>query len=344
MFCFVRCFRVLVAFVVAVVSTSVCRADEPKAGPLTFPKIHRGDSWAIAAPGSWESDPAIRPPMALKLRGEGRKGFPGLDGTLGQLRITLTITQFDSKAGPIPFIADAWKKNLAKNKAQRLEGEIQEDNIKIAGDVDAIRLWLTKTSLDKARWTYYRALIAADDERRVIVVVATVEFGWASREYIDDLKLMPLVEATVATLTLNDAGVDRRPLEESYRGFDWRATRAEHITLAANRMARGGHLTRANELYKEAIDVCDNLPAARQRLASLHLTARDPAFVRPEFAVKLAEKAVEQTGHLDIKSLDTLAMGYTKLRQRAKAAEVFKKALDANPASKVFLQRLSLYQ
>jgi len=336
--------RLWTVVVLTSVLASAALADEPKTGPLTFPKIHRGDGWAIAAPSSWESDPAIRPPMALKLRGEGRKGFPNLDGTLGELGITLTVTQLDSKAGPIPFIADAWKKNLAKVRGQRLEGEIQEETIPIADDIDAIRIWLTKTTPDKSRWTYYRTLIAADEKRRVIVVVATVEFGWASLKYIDDLKLMPLVEATVETLTLNDAGVDRRPLEASYRGFDWQASRAEHLTLAANRMARGGHLTRANELYKEAIEVCDNLPVARQRLANLHLAARDPAFVRPEFAVKLAEKAVEQTGYLDITSLDTLAMGYTKLRQRSKAAAVFKKALDADPANKVFLQRLSLYQ
>jgi len=334
----------LIALVLTAVGTSGALSQETKLRAPVSPKIHKGDGWSIAYPATWVIDENIRPPTALKLRGEGAKGFPSHDGTLQELVVGFRADRLDDKVGRIDVVADAWQRRLKANKQARVLGKISQQKVQLTGGTEAIELACQAISQDKTRISYYCATIAAGKDRRVVAVTGYVHFGRASRAFIAGTGLFKFLKAHVASVTVDGAEPDVKKLAGAYESFPWQATKALGMTLEGNRMLRQRNLAQASAEYRQALAVYDGVPAAHQKLAWLHLSSRDPKMLRPEFGLRHALIAVEQTGWLDLASLDALAMGYLKTRQPKKAAEVFRTALKKNPGNEQLQQRLELYR
>src|SRR5690606_39160375 len=65
------------------------------------PQVHKGDGWAIAAPGEWAAFNGLQPPAQLYLLGDGCEGIPIMDGTLGVLKAGLMVEAFPDRKGTL---------------------------------------------------------------------------------------------------------------------------------------------------------------------------------------------------------------------------------------------------
>jgi len=319
-------------------------AQNAKPAPLVSPTIHRGDGWAIAAPASWTVDRVIRPPTTLKLRGEGAKGFPRVDATLQPLKIGVRVDRYGDKVGRIDVVADSWRRGIQAEDDWRVLGKMSQRKVQLTGGVDAFELAVQKASTDGTRIAYYYAIVAAGEDRRAVVVTGSVHFGRAARLFIKKVGLFALVKAHVASVTVDGKEVDAKKLAPVYDSYQWRAAEGIERTLVANRLLRQRELVRASTMYRKALATCGDVSAAHQKLAWLHLSTRDPKLLDAEFGLKHALIAVQQTGWLDLPSLDTLALAYIKNRKSKQAAEVFRKAMQKDPDNESLRQRLDLYE
>src|SRR5688572_26978849 len=91
------------------------------------PRVHRGDDWGIAAPGSWGTLKGAPPPVTLYLIGDGREGVPMYDGILSALKAGLQVEVLADRK-------DSLKEHVAKDVKELKESgafePLQEPEVK----------------------------------------------------------------------------------------------------------------------------------------------------------------------------------------------------------------------
>ncbi len=334
----------LISLSLAVWCVSHASAQQPPARGPVLPKIHRGEGWAIAAPSPWTVDENILRPTVLKLRGEGTRGFARLDGTLAPLTIGLLVERHDPRAGDVQVVADVWKKRMQTGGTMQLVGQIIQREAQLTGSTAALLLIAKKESDDKSRIASYYGVVCADKSRNVVVVTGSLQCSSAARAFVGRSGMLSLLKAHVASVVVDGVDVDPKRLGPAYAKYDWRAADAIDLTCQANRLLERRNPTQAAAVLRSAISASDDVPAAHQRLAWLHVTATDPKLLRPEIALPHARRAVELTNWGDIRSLDALTLVYSKLGQRDQIADIFREALKRHPKDAIIRQRLSRYR
>lgn len=320
-----------------------CQGQAAEAA-VAAPQTYQGEGWAISVPSTWKRDTAIRPPAVLKLKSEGADGFPQLDGMLRPLVASIRVHVLPPEAGRVDIVVDHWKKYLQTLDGYALLGEIQTAEVSLAGGVSGTRVSaMLASKKDPAFLSLQQTVVAANKERKVIVVQGAIDYHRAAAQFLQSTGLGPLMLACVESLAVDEAPIDAAKLQAPYQRFRWRAADAIVKTLEADKLARANEATRAAALFGEALALSDEVTAAHQKLAWLLASARDPRVFSPVRALPHAEKAVAQTAMLDIESLDTLALCYLKTGQPKKAAELFRAALAKDPDNSALRERLSLY-
>jgi len=316
--------------------------QEDESGPLIGPKIWQGDGFQIATPASWKADLPVRLPTLLGVRGQGVDGFPKYDGVLEPLEVGIHVTRYSAQIGRIEFVAKAWKKKIENSRREPILGKVSQREIRLQGDVSAILLTVRVRKGDTRRRAYYHAVVTADSKGRVYLVLGYMNYDLASEAFLKKIKLEGMLIVHVESLTLNGQKLNARRLAPAYRAYAWGYDKAVQKTLFAIHLLRRNERTRAMSALVSAVESCPEMPAARQRLAWIYLSSRDPGMYRPKIGLRHAEKAVELTDYRDLSSVDTLALAYTKTGQRAKAARLLRQALERDPGNEKLRQRLSL--
>lgn len=320
--------------------TSSAAAQQNRQSPFE----HRGDMWTVAAPASWESDPAIRPPTVLRLRGHGRRGFPRYDGTLMRLKIGLDIERYGAEAGRIYVVADAWKRRVQLGYEDELLGDIKQEQVQLAGGVEGLQLLAEKKHEGGLRRSYDYMVVCAASNGQVVLVNGSVEYGRASRRFVNKTGLLQMVRATARSVTVDENQVDLAQLAKAYKSYAWPVDDAMDRALEGSHLLRGRNLQRAAPLLLESIEVYPGIASAHQKLAWLHSAARDPKMLKPQVALWHAQIAVALTDHLDLACLDSLALAYIKTGQKSKASQLFREALEKDPGNGTLRERLALYE
>ena len=312
--------------------------------PPVLPRLFVGQGWKLMAPASGQFDREVRPPVQMRLIGEGSTGFPNRDGTLRPLSINIEVHRLPPETGRIEVAAEAWVRHLKGLDALTIRGEIEQKPIQLVGGTPALLIVAKAVHKgDETLISYHHSVIAATGTKHVVIVHGALNYGLASHVFVNDTGLAGMLVTCVQSLAIDDNKPDEAAVNTAFRAFDWNWEPALGRATSGLESFRSRDLPRAVSAFGEAVRLCPSLSVAQQKLAWISISSGDPQLFRPREALQHAELAVKQTGMRELEALDTLALCYLKTGKAKMATDLFRQALTKDPQNIALKERLSLY-
>lgn len=305
---------------------------------------HKAEGWAVAAPADWRSLPRLcRPPMVLYLTGDGRGGLPRVDGTLSPLQAGLAVEIMDEETGTPKELLASLVHELETSVQFRLRDKAITKDTVLKDGTPAMVLSAEFDRLDTGRLSFYRKVVCADKDGRLIVAGAWLICGKASSRFAKKSGLLALVQSCADSLVLHADKMDHNPLKKAGSAVAPGISSAIAKVTVGNRLM-GQDDRKAVRLFGEALQLCEFISSAHNNLAWILLTSRDKRVLDTSQGLKHAEQAVAFTERLEARSLDTLAVGYHKTGQADKALQAVQEAVELDPTDQDLLKKMKLYE
>jgi hypothetical protein len=326
-------------------SGPIAPASPPLSPPVVQPKavVVHGEGWAIAAPDDWSRFSAIRPPMVLYLIGDSHHGIPHVDGTLSALKVGLTVELFPARDGFSPRDrADKDLVDLRGTTGFEIDAEPRIEAIKLGDGTKAIRLKAEMSKPRQRRLSFYEKVYCAMPDNQHVVATGFLTCSPGGGEFVKRTGLLAFVEALAESLVLDPAKTEKARWETAYHSLNIRVGEALQKASQGNRLLETGANKRAAAAFREALEICDFLPAAHNGLAWALLQGEGSK--DEDEAMRHAEAAVKLTGRRDFAALDTLALAYFRKDDRAKAIATIREALKLDPRNPDLRRSLQKYE
>lgn len=321
------------------------RGAPPRSSAAVQPKatVISGEGWAIAAPDDWNRFSGIRPPMVLYLIGDAHRRIPPVDGTLSALKVGLTVEVFPARGSFSPRErADQDVVDLRGTNGFEIDAEPGIDEITLGDGTKAIRLKVEVGKPRQRRLSFYEKVYCAMPDNRHVVATAFVTCSPPGGEFVKKTGLLAFVEAHAESLVLDAAKLDEARCATAYRALNVRVGDALQKTRQGNHSLEIKANSQAATAFREALEICDFLPAAHNGLAWALLQSQDTKDA--DEAMRHAEAAVKLTARRDPAALDTLGLAYFRKGDRAKAIATLREAVELNPGDPDLKRSLERYE
>lgn len=327
-------------------SLSLGAADSPPAtqpAPVQ-PQVHKGDGWAIAAPGSWGLFNGIRAPVTLYLIGDGREGIPMMDGTLSALKAGLLVEVFPDRKDTVrEHVARDVKEIKESGAFEPLQEPLVQD-LTLADGTKAIVLDVEFVRVQHRRVSFQTKVYAADAKGRHVVASSFITCSRPGRSSVKATGLTDFVRAHTTSLVLDPAKADAASTKGAYEKYNWNASAAIAQASKANNLLEKEQYGQAVAGFREALKLSEHLPAAHNGLAWSLLYGDQPAADDLKEALRQALEAAKQTEELDVSALDTLALAYYRNGDKEQAIKTINKALKLQPNHPELQARLKSFK
>ena len=327
-----------------VVAISLACCDEPSVASLPKPSVHKGEGWAILAPAEWTSIQTVaKPPMVLYLNGDGKGGFPSLDGTLSPIQAGLSVEVLPKTDGAPEDVLRGLKKALKESRNLALRGEITTEKITLSDGTDALLLSSEFDRLDKGRLSYSIKVISSASDGRVFIATGWITCGKAGGKFVRQSGLVNVLKAYVVSLVHETEKIDTKGVETAVAKLEQMLSEAVEKAEAANELI-GTDDQRAEKLFREALASSDLLSVAHNGLAWILVTSEDSNLINLPEGLTHAKRAVDLTEGGDYAAPDTLAVALQKSGDTEEAIRTIKKAIELRPRDKELQVRLMEFE
>jgi tetratricopeptide (TPR) repeat protein len=308
------------------------------------PKIHKGDGWAIAVPGDWNSFPGIKPPVVLYLIGDGRAGVPKFDGTLSVLKAGLQVEMFPKGALSLQEHLTRDLKELRDSGAFKPLADSEPTDITLADGTNALLYDAEFVRVQNGRISIQSKLYCEDAQGRHIVATSFITCSRPGRQSVKATALADLMRAHVKSLVLNPEKVDLTLVQPAYEKHNWNIADALELIDEGNALLAKDKFVEAAEVFRQSIKLTDKLSAAHNGLAWALLHADPNQKDDLKKGLLEAQIAVDQTEQLDYSALDTLALAYYRNGDKENAIKTINLALKLEPGHKELQARLNSFK
>ena len=318
---------ITVALFLVIFVTSLSHAQDSAKVSSTSTVIHKGKTWAIAAPTDWRNkSSSLKPPIELYLTGDGCAGIPIVDGTISPLQIGMSVDVLPKGSGTPEELSAQYTRELKSSERFKLRREVVVDSIQLADGSTALLHSAEFDRIEKRRLSFYYKTISPRKDGHVVVATGWLACGRPGSLFAKKSGILNVLKACVTSLGAESNRVDASSVQKAHSSLNPKLPQAVSKVRTANKRI-GQDDRQAIALYEEAIVLSDIVSAAHNGLAWVLITSEDNTLLDFEKGLKHAQKAVELTERMDVDSLDTLALAFYMVWKQEEAIRTIKEAI-----------------
>ncbi len=181
-------------------------------------------------------------------------------------------------------------------------------------------------------------------DRQHVVATGFLTCGLGGGQFVRKITRNTFVQAHAESLVLDATKLNPARLEAAYKALDLRIDGALRKVQEGNQFLETDANDKAAIAFREALQICEVLPAAHNGLAWALLDGQGKNARDQAKAMEHAEAAVKWTDRRDPAALDTLALAYFRSGNRTKAIATIREALKLDPENSGLRRSLEKFE